>query len=163
VITVRSFKPGTPHRALAEWLDAWRMQDWDAMVVASQPHWRKGHKDPRGALVTGCRDLWLMDYAISKNHKPPLRIVNTLAVVPEMPAFILFVDLSVRVRYQFMDGARPVREVSTRIFARLVREHSDGTPAAADDAAASWYVNPVSMMREHAGRTHVRTLAAAPA
>lgn len=149
----------TPQAALSEWLDAWRMQDWDALVLASQPHWRLRHPDPRGALVRGYEQMWVTSFIVPKHHGEPVRITNTAApVVPGAPPFILYCDVSVRIHYQFMDGGKPVRRVSTRILARLVRERADGTPAEMDDPAGRWWVNPTSMSRENASQTHVLPL-----
>lgn len=154
----------SPEAALSEWLNAWRLQDWDALVMASQPHWRLRHPDPRGALVRGYEQMWVTGFIVPKHCGAPVRITNTAApLVPGSPAFILYCDMSVRIHYQFMEGTRPVRKVSTRVMARLVHERADGTPAEMDDLQGRWYVNPISMSKENASQTHVLPLKVAPA
>lgn len=149
----------SPQRALAEWLDSWAQQDWDRAVMASQPHWRLLAEDPvaklRGAYDHIRLDRWSVPM---KRILPIARQANPLELYGNKP-FIVWTDVRCRVVFTVLDEAGvPVKEVSTTINARLIRETADGKPAEKDDPSGRWYVNPTSMTRAEADKTRERTL-----
>lgn len=44
------YRPGTPRRAAAEFLDAWHDRAWDRMAVWTAPLWRENLPDPAASL-----------------------------------------------------------------------------------------------------------------
>ena len=153
------YPSGSPHRALADWLDSWQQQNWDRLVMANVPTWRNRQEDPRGALVAAYEHLRLVGWSVPMKKPVPVARVDNPMLSDARP-FIVFCDVPCRARFVVMgEDGQPLKEVATTIIARLVRETVDGAPAERDDSAGMWWVNPVSMTRGEPARTKVRTLA----
>lgn len=147
------YPPGSPHHALATWLDAWRAQDWDRMVMASQPSWRSRQEDARGMLLSAYERLRLASYTVPIKTVPIVRIDNPLSDATGWQPFVCFVDIRCRTRYAVIgDDGQPIRDLWAAILARVVRQHSDGTTAERDDPAGAWWTNPISMTCGHLAR-----------
>jgi hypothetical protein len=122
MVNVNSYPPNSPERAFAEFLNAWKNQDWDAMVKFTQKTWRSGEKNPAEWLSfnIGIKDL-LGAEILNK---------NTISDV--------MVDINVKVYYALGNEVGD----ETRVV-RIVREIDAYKPS----TQGEWSVNPISALR----------------
>jgi hypothetical protein len=118
------FSEGSAERALAEYVSAWKNQDWSEMVKWSQMTWADGEPDPAGVL-----EAWY-DFKTLKGFE-----IKDVEVVSEVTTDITFV-----VHYE----AIPNQISKKQIAARVIRETAPYEPS----PQGEWGVNPISALRE---------------
>lgn len=118
------FSEGSAERALAEYVFAWKNQDWSEMVKWSQKTWIDGEPDPAGLL-----EAWY-DFKTLKGFE-----IKDVEIVSEVLTDITFV-----VHYEAI--ANQISKM--RIAARVIRETAPYEPS----LQGEWGVNPISALGE---------------
>jgi hypothetical protein len=118
------FPEGSAPRALAEFVLAWKNQDWNAMVDSSQETWISEEPDPAALL-----EAWY-DFKTLRGFE-----VKDVQTVSDVTADITFI-----VQYEAVTN-----EISKKqITARLIRENGPYNPS----PQGEWGVNPLSTLAE---------------
>ena len=118
------FPVGSVEQTLANWVAAWRDQDWQKMVNLSQLTWVDGEADPAGILAASYDFKTLRSFEVTR-----------IEVISEV-----MVDVTFVVAYEaFTDDV-----VRRAITARVIREVAPYEPS----TQGQWGVNPISALRE---------------
>lgn len=118
------FPQGSAERAVAEYVLAWKNQDWSRMAELAQKTWLSDEPDPTGVL-----EAWY-DFNILLGFE----MIGVVAV-SDVTSDVTFV-----VRYEAFTN-----EVETKqITARVIKETAPFTPSEEGD----WGVNPISALAE---------------
>lgn len=123
--TPSEFSQGSAERALAEYVGAWKNQDWQKMVNFSQKTWVDGESDPAGTL-----EAWY-DF-------------KTLKGFEIKDAMTTGNDVSKDVTYVVYYEAITNQIEKKQITARVIKETAAYTPS----AQGQWGANPTSALRE---------------
>lgn len=118
-----SYAAGTPEKVVAEYLEAWKAQDWAAMAKCASPAWRSREEDPAKTLANSFDLKRLLGATITGTKSNPLSS-----------------DVTFKVTY-----AIGPRVLTRSITARVLREKESGELA--PDAAFG--INPTSTLREN--------------
>lgn len=118
------FPQGSPERALAEYVAAWRDQDWQKMVSRAQITWVDADSDPAGTLEAFYDFKDLMGFE-----------VTMIAAVSEVTTDVTFV-----VHYEAFTNEVEKKEIT----ARVIKE----TAPFETSTQGQWGVNPISTLSE---------------
>jgi hypothetical protein len=118
------FSEGSAERALAEYVFAWKNQDWSEMVKWSQKTWSDGEPDPAGLL-----EAWY-DFKTLKGFE-----IKDVEIVSEVLTDITFV-----VHYEAIANQISKKQIA----ARVIRETAPYEPS----LQGEWGVNPISALGE---------------
>lgn len=118
------FPQGSAERTLAEYISAWKNQDWDEMISFAQKTWLSKETDPVGLL-----EAWY-DFKTLKGFK----ITNVKKVSN------VTTDVTCIVQYEAMTNQISKKQ----IIARVIKETAAYTP----NEQGQWGVNPISAIRE---------------
>ena len=125
MVNPNSYATGTPERALAEYLNCWKQEDWDRMVEFTQKTWRSGKEDPTEHL----KDYYDFKHLVGAEITKKTVVSDTCA------------DVEAKVYYCAFSATVATEK---KITARVIRESKPHTPSSTGD----WGVNPVSTLRE---------------
>lgn len=118
------FSNGTPERVLAEYILAWKNQNWNEMVNFSQKTWKDKESDPTGLL-----EAWY-DFKTLKGFE-----IKNVKKISDVTSDITFI-----VNYEAFTNQISKKQIT----ARIIKETAPYTPS----VDGKWGVNPVSMLRE---------------
>jgi len=148
------YEVGSPPRVLAEYVDAWRRQDWYGLVTLTQTSWRTQQPDPYGLLIATYQELQPVGFLITGRGQ------IREDVVPPPLDFITFADVTCRIWYRIVtevDGEQYEGEVvRAEHVARLVYEGADGLPRRYQDPYGSYGVNPKSLLDQDRSAADMR-------
>ncbi|MBA7543617.1 hypothetical protein ES705_35952 [subsurface metagenome] len=118
------FPQGSAECTLAEYIPAWKNQDWNRMVSFAQKTWLSKEKDPAGLL-----EAWY-DFKTLKGFKitDAKKVSNATT------------DVACIVQYEAMTNQISKKQ----IIARVIKETAAYTP----NEQGQWGVNPLSAIRE---------------
>ena len=123
--TPSEFSQGSAERTLAEYVNAWKNQDWQKMVSFSQKTWVSGESDPAGIL-----EAWY-DFKTLKGFE----IKDAMTTGNDVSKDVTFV-----VYYEAFTNQIDKKQIT----ARVIKETAAYTPS----AQGQWGVNPTSALRE---------------
>ena len=119
------YKKATPERALANFLIAWKHQDWNRMKLFTQITWKATEVYP--------------DFLSDTFDVKELRSAKIIRRNEKVETPVL-VDIIVRVQYRMLG------ESCTKLLAaRVIREREPFHPS----ESGTWGVNPISVIREY--------------
>jgi len=118
------FPKNSAERALAEYILAWKNQDWDRMASCTQKTWSSKEKDPAGVL-----EAWY-SFKTLKGFE-----VTNLKKVSDVTSDITFI-----VEYEAITNQISKKQIT----ARVIKETAPYTPS----EKGQWGVNPTSALRE---------------
>lgn len=125
MVDPNSYATGTPERALAEYLNCWKQEDWDRMIEFTQKTWRSGEEDPAELL----KDWYDFKHLVGAEITKKTVVSDTCA------------DVEAKVYYCAFSATVATEK---KITARVIRESAPYTPSSTGD----WGVNPQSALRE---------------
>lgn len=118
------FSQGSAERTLAEYMLAWKNQDWDKMASFAQKTWLSNETDPAGLL-----EVWY-DFKTLKGFE----ITNVKKVSN------VSTDITCIVQYEAVTNQISKKQIA----ARVIKETAAYTP----NEQGQWGVNPTSAIRE---------------
>lgn len=118
------FSQGSAERTLAEYVLAWKNQDWNRMVTFAQKTWVSVEPDPAGLL-----EAWY-DFKTLKGFE-----IKDVKKVSEVATDITFI-----VQYEAVTNQISKKQ----IVAKVIKETAPYTPS----QQGQWGVNPLSALRE---------------
>lgn len=118
------FPQGSAERTLAEYVLAWKNQDWNRMVTFAQKTWVSVEPDPAGLL-----EAWY-DFKTLKGFE-----IKDVKKVSEVATDITFI-----VQYEAVTNQISKKQ----IVAKVIKETAPYTPS----QQGQWGVNPLSALRE---------------
>jgi hypothetical protein len=118
------FPPDSPERALAEYVAAWRDEDWARMVSYAQKTWVDAESDPAATLEA------MYDFRALKGFE-----VKEITRISEVTS-----DITFAVSYEAIPNQIDRKEIT----ARVIRETAPYNPS----PQGAWGVNPLSTLRE---------------
>jgi len=118
------FQQGTPEHALAEYVSAWKDQDWGRMASLTQKTWQSNQNDPIGTLGDWYDFKDLKGFEISNINT----VSNTMT------------DITFIVQYEAITNEISKKEIT----ARVIKEIDPYTPS----EQGQWGVNPISILKE---------------
>ena len=118
------FTQGSAERTLAEYVLAWKNQDWSGMADLATKTWLSNESDPAASLAAAYDFKTLLGFE-----------VTSLDAVSDVTADVTFI-----VQYEAITN-----EISKKqITARVIKETAPFEPSALGD----WGVNPISALAE---------------
>lgn len=118
------FSQGSAERTLAEYINAWKNQDWQKMVNFSQKTWVSGESDPAATL-----EAWY-DFKTLKGFE--IKDTKTISETTKDVTFVVY--------YEAITNQIDKKQIT----ARVIKETAAYTPS----SQGQWGVNPTSALRE---------------
>lgn len=125
MVSANSYSAASPERALAEYINFWKQEDWDGMAVFTQKTWRSNSVDPAGYLEGSYGFKHLIGAEITKEP-----VGNDVSV-------------NIEGKIYYSEFSSTLIEEKT-FTVRVIKESEPYTPS----SAGEWGVNPISFRME---------------